>query len=86
MKTQKVTISATEGLHARPAGELVKLVKSFAPAKVTIGTDVKTVNAASMLSLLSLGLKCGSEVTLTVDGGDEDAALAATAEFIANFS
>lgn len=86
MKTTKVTISAAEGLHARPAGEFVKLVKGLAPSKVTIGTDVKTVNAASMLSLLSLGLKCGTEVTLTVDGGDEEAALAAVTEFIANFS
>lgn len=86
MKTKKVTISAAEGLHARPAGEFVKLVKSLAPSKVTIGTDEKTVNAASMLSLLSLGLKCGTEVTLTVDGGDEDAVLAAVADFIENFS
>ena len=86
MKTKKVTISAAEGLHARPAGEFVKLVKSLAPSKVTIGTDVKTVNAASMLSLLTLGLKCGTEVTLTVDGGDEDAVLAAVADFIENFS
>lgn len=86
MKTKKVTISAAEGLHARPAGEFVKLVKSLAPSKVTIGTDIKTVNAASMLSLLSLGLKCGTEVTLTVDGGDEDAVLAAVADFIENFS
>lgn len=86
MKTQKVTISAAEGLHARPAGEFVKLVKSLAPSKVTIGTDVKTVNAASMLSLLSLGLKCETEVTVTVDGGDEEAALSVVADFIANFS
>lgn len=86
MKTEKVTISAAEGLHARPAGEFVKLVKSLAPSKVTIGTDVKTVNAGSMLSLLSLGLKCGTEVTLTVDGGEEDASLATVVDFIANFS
>lgn len=86
MKTEKVTISAAEGLHARPAGEFVKLVKSLAPSKVTIGTDVKTVNAGSMLSLLSLGLKCGTEVTLTVDGGEEDASLSAVVDFIANFS
>jgi phosphotransferase system HPr-like phosphotransfer protein len=39
-----------------------------------------------MLSLLSLGLKCGTEVTVTVDGGDEEAALSVVADFIANFS
>ena len=86
MKTEKVTISAAEGLHARPAGEFVKLVKSLAPSKVTIGTDVKTVNAGRMLSLLSLGLKCGTEVTLSVDGGEEDASHSAVVDFIANFS
>lgn len=86
MKTGTAIIKAAEGLHARPAGEFVKLVKSLAPSKVTIGNEVKTVNAASMLSLLSLGLKNGTEVTLTVDGGDEDAALAALVEFISNFA
>lgn len=86
MKTGKAIINASEGMHARPAGELVKLVKGLAPSKITIGTDVKTVNAASMLSLLSLGLKSGTEITVSVEGGDEDTALAAVLEFISNFS
>ena len=46
MKTGTAIIKAAEGLHARPAGEFVKLVKSLAPSKVTIGNEVKTVNAA----------------------------------------
>ena len=36
MKTGTAIIKAAEGLHARPAGEFVKLVKSLAPSKVTI--------------------------------------------------
>lgn len=86
MKTGKATIVAAEGMHARPAGELVKIVKGLAPAKITIATEVKTVNAGSMLSLLSLGLKTGTEVTVNAEGGDEEAALATVVDFINNFS
>ncbi len=82
MITQKITLTAENGMHARPAGELVKLVKSFAPAKVTLATEVKTVNAASMLSILSLGLKQGTEIEVTVEGGDEADILATVLDFI----
>ncbi len=82
MTSQEIVLSAPSGMHARPAGELVKLVKSLAPTKITISNDVKTVNAASMLSLLSLGLKCGSSIVICADGGAEADALASVVEFI----
>ncbi len=82
MITRTLTIAAPDGLHARPVGELVKLVKTFPGAKVTLATAARTVNAASMLSILSLGLKKGTEVTLAVDGGDEAAVIEAVASFI----
>lgn len=82
MITNKIVMEAPNGLHARPAGELVKLVKSYAPAKVTLHTSVKEVNAASMLGVLSLGLKKGSEIEICVDGGDESAILAGVSEFL----
>lgn len=85
MLSQKVTINAAVGLHARPAGDLVKLVKSFAPAKITLSNGVKTVPAASMLSLLSLGLKQGSEVEVSVEGGDEASILSEICNFISTF-
>lgn len=85
MLTGTAVISAAQGLHARPAGELVKLAKSFTGSRITLGTDVKSVNAASMLSLLSLGLKCGTTVNVSVEGGDEAAALGAIIEFLNNF-
>ena len=84
MTTEKVTVTAPSGMHARPAGELVKLVKSFAPAKIAICTEAKEVNAASMLSILSLGLKCGTEAEIRVEGGDEQAIASAVAGFIRN--
>ncbi len=84
MLTQKITLTAANGMHARPAGELVKLVKSFAPARVSLATNIKKVNAASMLSILSLGLKQGTEIEVTVEGGDEAVILAAVVDFISN--
>ncbi len=82
MTTNRIILTAPNGMHARPAGELVKLVKSFAPAKVTLRTSVKEVNAASMLGILSLGMKNGTEVDICVDGGDEAAVLAGVSEFL----
>lgn len=72
--------------HARAAGELAKLVKGFAPVRITFRTAAKEVNAASMLALLSLGLKCGTEIEICAEGGDEAAAVKAVAAFIANMS
>lgn len=82
MQSRKTTITATAGMHARPAGELVKLIKGFAGSRVTIATAAKSVNAASMLSLLSLGLKQGTELCVSVEGGDEAAVLDAVVNFI----
>ena len=73
--------------HARAAGrELAKLVKGLAPVRITFRTAAKEVNAASMLALLSLGLKCGTEIEICAEGGDEAAAVKAVAAFIANMS
>ena len=84
MTSQRITITAPSGLHARPAGELAKLIKGLAPVRITFRTAAKEVNAASMLALLSLGLKCGTEIEICAEGGDEAAAVQAVAAFIAN--
>ena len=82
MLSGKVILSAPTGLHARPAGELVKLVKSFEGTSVKIGTPERSVNATSMLSLLSLGIKSGTELELSVDGAREQEAFEAVKSFI----
>ena len=82
MLTAKVLLSAPTGLHARPAGELVKMVKGFEPSRVSISASGRTVNAASMLSVLALGVKSGTELEVSVEGGDEAAVLQAVTGFI----
>lgn len=84
MTTRTVTVQAPGGLHARPAGELVKLVKTFPETKLTLATAARTVGAGSLLSILSLGLKSGTEVTVGAEGGDEAGAAEAVAAFIAS--
>ena len=82
MIAKKLTIGAQDGLHARPAGDLVKLVKSFPGTQVTMSTEARTVNASSILSILSLALKKGTEVEIKADGPDEGKALAEVIRFL----
>ena len=74
MVSKKITVSQPEGLHARPASAIVKTVKESSCA-VSLSTASKTVRGDSMLGILSLGLKHGTEVTVSVDGPDEAAVL-----------
>lgn len=82
MIEKSITISAPNGLHARPAGELVRLAKSLAPTRITLSAGAKSVNASSMLSVLSLGLKSGTSVTIKAEGGDESEAVRSISDFI----
>ncbi len=83
MTTGKVTITAPNGMHARPAGELVKLIRGLAPARIILRTAAREASAVSILSLLALGLKHGTEVEVCAEGGDEAAAVRAVTDFIA---
>ena len=76
--TRSIRLVNSDGLHARPAAELVKLASTF-PQKVTVnGTDAK-----SLLGIMSLGLTKGAQVDITsvdLSGRDAVDALAALAE------
>ncbi|MDO5729447.1 MAG: HPr family phosphocarrier protein [Actinomycetaceae bacterium] len=72
MATIQATVAAAEGLHARPAAMFAKAV-SESGADVQIATgDSEPVNAASTLSLMTLGAQCGDVVTLTCEGDNAD--------------
>ena len=76
MKTFEYTIKDELGIHARPAGLLVKEAKKF-ESECTITKDGKTKK-------LTLGVKQGDTVTVTAEGADEEAAVAALKEFFEN--
>jgi phosphocarrier protein len=82
MATKTVTVASSVGLHARPAS-------LFAQAAAKVGVPVtltsaagKSVNAASILGVLSLGIGHGEEVTLSAEGDGAEAALDSLAEVL----
>ena len=83
MKIFEYTIKDELGIHARPAGFLVKEAKKF-ESECTITKDGKTKKLTQLMMLMSLGVKQGDTVTVSVDGADEDAAVAALKEFFEN--
>ena len=83
MKTFEYTIKDELGIHARPAGLLVKEAKKF-ESECTITKDGKTKRLTQLMMLMSLGVKQGATVTVSVDGADEDAAVEALKEFFEN--
>lgn len=80
MKTFNYTIKDELGLHARPAGLLVKEAKKF-ESKITLTKDDRTVSATQMMMIMSMGIKKDAEVTITVEGPDEEEAYAAIEKF-----
>ena len=74
------TIKDPVGLHARPAGALVKLVKQYKSA-VSLSTGDKTVNAGNIMAVMSLGATNGMKVRIEATGEDSSEALTALREF-----
>lgn len=81
MKEFTYTITDKEGIHARPAGELVKLAKTFTSA-VSVVKDGKKADAKKVFGLMGLGVKQGMEIAVQVEGDDEEAAAAALETFL----
>ena len=84
MPSQIVAVGSKVGLHARPASLLVKAAAASGLA-VTIGRPGdKAVNAASLLSVLALGVKNGDSIEVVVaDGENSDSVLTSLVEIIA---
>lgn len=79
MKQFQYTITDPVGIHARPAGLLVKTARGFASA-ITVEKDGRTA-AAKLMALMGMGIKQGDTVTVTVEGPDEAEAAAAMEKF-----
>lgn len=81
MKEFTYVITDNEGIHARPAGELVKLAKGFI-CEIKLAKDGKAADCKKIFGLMGLGVKKGHEVTMTFNGDDEDAAFEAVQKFM----
>lgn len=81
MKEFTYVITDAEGIHARPAGELVKKAKEYT-SSVTVIKEEKKADAKKLFGLMGLGVKQGMEITVQVEGEDEEAAAAALEAFL----
>ena len=80
MKTFDYVVKDELGIHARPAGLLVKEVKNY-KSKVLLKKDNTEIDATRLMAIMALGVKCGTKVTLTIEGEDEEAACQALQRF-----
>lgn len=80
MKQFNYVITDEVGIHARPAGVLVKEAKQF-ESKIMVACNGKSAEATRLMALMALGIKQGMEITVTVEGADEEAAAVKIEEF-----
>jgi phosphocarrier protein len=83
MLERDVEVVNANGIHARPAAEIVKLAAKFG-SHITLSRDDLEVNGKSIMGVMMLAAECGSTVRIKADGDDAEAALAALAALIAS--
>ena len=81
MKEFKYVITDPLGMHARPAGMLVKAVAPYA-SKITVTAPTGSADAKRLMALMRLAAKQGMELTVTVEGTDEEKAAAELKAFL----
>lgn len=81
MKEFNYTITDSLGIHARPAGQLVKVAKTL-DSTVTIHKGEKSAAATKLMALMGMGIKGGDVITVTVDGGNEEAGAQVIEQFL----
>ena len=82
MKEFKHVIQDPMGLHARPAGMLVKACAGYA-STVTIVAPTGKADAKRLMGIMRLAAKQGMELTITVEGADEEKVAAELQAFLA---
>lgn len=81
MKQFQYTITDSVGIHARPAGLLVKAVKALDSTVTIVKSDGKSAAGTKLMAIMGLGIKHGETITVTVEGGNEDASAGTLEQF-----
>jgi len=83
MITKKISITIPTGLEARPVALLVQVASQY-ESTIYVECEEKKVNAKSIMGMMSLGLAAGEEVTVSVDGPDEEVAMDNIEKYLSN--
>ena len=81
MKSFNYTIRDSLGIHARPAGMLAKTAKAL-DSEIIIALGEKSAAATKLMALMGMGVKFGDTITVTINGGDEEASERAMKKFL----
>ena len=74
MKYFNIVIKDPLGIHARPAGVIVKEISKY-ESEVKIELNDKVADGKRIFAVMGLGAKCGDTLKIVVDGSDEDQAV-----------
>ena len=83
MKTFTYRLEDQNGMHARPAGMLATFAKHF-ESDIAVEANGKRADGKRLLSLMSLGAVCGTELCFTINGKDEEDAAMQLERFCRN--
>lgn len=81
MKEFEHTLMNPEGIHARPAGQLVKRAQAYASA-ITLGKNGQQADLKRLFAVMALAAKQGETVTVRAAGPDEEQAIAGLEEYM----
>jgi catabolite repression HPr-like protein len=81
MKTKTIQVKLEDSLDARPVALLVQEASKY-DSKIYMEADGRKVNAKSIMGMMTLGLYNGEELVVTVDGDDEELAVANIENFL----
>jgi phosphocarrier protein HPr len=82
MVERSVHVINRNGLHARPAAEIVKAAARFR-SDITIVRDDLEVNGKSIMGVMMLAAECGSSILIRADGPDAENAVEAISRLVA---
>ena len=83
MTEREVTITNRAGIHARPAALIVQTAGKFA-SRVHLKKGSDSINAKSIMGILTLGASYGTPIVIAAEGADEAAAVEALARLFGN--
>ena len=81
MKEFQYVITDPLGIHARPAGELIKELSRFR-STITLARGEKTVDARRIFALMGLAVKQGDRIVIRAEGEDEEEAIEAAKKIL----
>jgi len=82
MPERSVVVTNPVGLHARPAALFVKTAKGFPGTTISVCRDDRRADAKSILGILTLAVTQGTTITISTEGDEADAALAALVDIV----